>query len=169
MLRAAGIVLLFVLTACNQTNVNAGPSPSPVIPQGNWIENLAVAGEVTGQMTSIVADTANQQSECTGSRTHSGETWSDSFFGVVDTSGQQWQVVFLIGNFRGPGTYLGTDATVQFQTPDAAQVWLSQGGDTVKFTVDRGQQSGTVDATLTNAASGKGAAVHITGTWNCKG
>jgi hypothetical protein len=48
-------------------------------------------------------------------------------------------------------------------------VWQSRAGDKVTFTMDRNQQSGTVDATMTSAASGKVAAQHITGHWNCRG
>lgn len=169
MLRVAGIVALLVLAACEQTSVKTVPSPSPVIAQGNWSQTLTFQGEVPGQMTGIVPDTATQQSACTGSRTHNGETWSDSFFGTLDSSGQQWQVIFLIGNFRGPGTYNNGDVNVQLQTLDNTKAWLNLAADKVVFVVDRGQQSGSVDALLTNAASGTSGAEHITGRWNCKG
>jgi hypothetical protein len=169
MLRVVGIVALFVLAACDQTSVKTVPSPSPVIAQGNWSQALTFSGEVPGQMTGIVPDTATQQSICTGSRTHNGETWSTKFFGTVDSSGQQWQVIFLIDNFRGPGTYANTDVTIQMQTPDNAKIWRSRDADKVTFIVDRSQQSGSVDANLTNATSGKTGAEQITGRWNCKG
>ena len=168
MLRVAGIVALFVLTACGSTSVDNG-APSPVIPQGSWTENLTFAGEVPGQMSAIVPDTLDYQTECTGSRTHNGETWSDAFYGVVDSSGQVWGLVVLIDNFRGAGTYTGSSVTIEMHSIDQAQVWESQSGDTLTITMDRSQQSGTIDATLTNATSGKSAAEHITGHWNCKG
>jgi hypothetical protein len=170
MLRVVGIVALIVLaTACDQTTVKTVPSPSPVIAAGNWTQTLTFAGEVPGSMTAIVPDTGDQQSECTGSRTHNGETWSDSFFGMVDTSGQQWGVIFLIGNFRGPGTYTNADVDVQLHSTDNTKVWENLGADKVTFTVDRTQQSGTIDAHMTNAGSGKAGAERITGRWNCRG
>jgi hypothetical protein len=169
MLRVVGIVALLVLAACAPTKVNTVASPSPVIAQGNWSQSLTFKGDVPGQMTGIVADTATQQSACTGSRTHTGETWSDSFFGTLDSSGDQWQVIFLIGNFRGPGTYANADVNVQLQTLDNTKAWLNLTGDKVTFVIDRSQQSGTVDALLTNASSGKSGAEHITGSWNCQG
>jgi hypothetical protein len=52
---------------------------------------------------------------------------------------------------------------------DASKVWQSRQGDKVTLTMDRNQQSGTIDATMTNATSGKIAAQHITGRWNCRG
>jgi hypothetical protein len=120
-------------------------------------------------MTGIVADTTTQRSACTGSRTHNGETWSDSFFGTVDATGRPYQLIFLISNFRGPGTYANGDINVQLQSIDFSQAWLNLSADKVTFLVDRGQQSGTVDALLTNATTGTAGAEHITGRWNCKG
>jgi hypothetical protein len=46
---------------------------------------------------------------------------------------------------------------------------MNGGVDKVTFTVERSQQSGTVDAQLTSAATGKNGGEHITGRWNCRG
>ena len=170
MLRVAGIVALIVLaTACEQTNVKSAVSPSPVIAQGNWSQNLAFAGEVSGQMSGIVPDTGGVKSECTGSKTHVGDLWSDGFYGSVDSSGDIWGVVFVIDNFSGPGTYTSSSMKVEMHSLDTSKVWSSREGDKVTFTIERNQQTGSVDATLTNATSGKVAAQHITGRWNCRG
>jgi hypothetical protein len=170
MLRVAGIVALIVLaTACESTNVKPAASPSPVIAQGNWSQNLTFAGEVAGQMSGIVPDTGGVKSECTGSKTHVGDLWSDGFYGSLDSSGDVWGVVFLIDNFSGPGTYMNSSVSVEMHSLDVSKVWKSRDGDKVTFTIDRNQQAGTVDATLTNATTGKVAAQHITGRWNCRG
>ncbi len=177
MLRLVGIVALFVLAACNQTSVKVGPSPSPVIAQGNWNQNLTLTGDVPGQITSIVPDQATQQTFCSGAKARTGETWSDSFYASVDSSGNEWQLNIVIDNFRGPGTYQEKDVKISLQSPDNSQAWLNQpadsnaslGADKVTFTIARNQQSGTVDAFLTNATSGKRGAEHISGGWNCRG
>jgi hypothetical protein len=170
MLRVAGIVALIVLaTACGQTTVNTVPSPSPVIAQGNWTQGLTLTGDMTGQMTGIVPDTIDQQSQCTGSKTRVAEPWSDTFFGTVDASGQVWGIVFDIRNFSGPGTYLSGSISVQLHSADNSKVWQNSSGDKVTFTIERNQQSGTIDASMTNAATGKVASQHITGRWNCRG
>jgi hypothetical protein len=140
-----------------------------VIPEGTWTQSIAFSGEVAGQMSTIVPDTADQKSECTGSRTRNGEPWSDSFFGMLDTSGKAWGVVFLIQNFRGPGTYSNGDVNIQLHNPDNTQVWMNGGVDKVTFTVERGQQSGNVDAQLTSAVTGKNGGERLTGRWNCRG
>lgn len=169
MLRLVGIVALIVLAACGQNNVDSTASPSPVIAEGNWTQQLVFAGEVKGAMTAIVPDNGTQSSECTGARTHNGETWSDTFYGTVDSSGTVWGVVILINNFRGPGTYLNQDVTVEMHSVDTSQVWSSADGGKVNFVLARNQQTGTIDASLTNSSTGKAAAEHITGSWNCRG
>lgn len=168
--RFVGIVaLVVVLAACGQTTAQTVVSPSPVIAVGNWSEGLTFKGDVTGAMNGIVPDNPPQRSECTGARTHNGDTWADTFYGTVDASGAVWGVVFLIDNFRGPGTYLNQDATIEMHSPDTARVWSSADGGKVTFRLDRNQQSGTIDATLTNASTGKIGSEHITGSWNCRG
>ncbi len=177
MLRLVGIVALFVLAACDQTNVKVGPSPSPVLAQGNWNQNLTLTGDLPGQITSIVPDQATQQTFCSGAKARNGETWSDSFYASVDLSGNEWQLNIVIDNFRGPGTYQEKDVKISLQSPDNTKAWLNQGADPaagldsdkVTFTMARNQQSGTVDAFLTNASSGKRGAEHISGSWNCRG
>jgi hypothetical protein len=173
MLRAAGIVALIVplmvLTSCGTPSVTAVASPSPVIADGNWSQNLTFTGGVTGEMSAIVPDIAGQVSECTGSRTHNGDRWADSFYGTVGSGGTEWGLVFVIDNFRGPGTYQNSAVAVQVHSPDNSQVWQNQSTDKVTFTVARNQQAGTVTASLTDATSGKAGALTLTGSWNCRG
>jgi hypothetical protein len=170
MLRVAGIVALIVLaSACGSTPVSTVASPSPVIAQGTWTEGLTFTGDVPGQMTGIVADSGDLLSACTGSKSRTGDIWSDIFYGTLDSSGQVWGVVFKLQNFSGPGTYVNSAITVELHSLNATQVWLSLDGDKITFTIDRSQQTGTLDATLTNATSGKVAAEHVTGRWNCRG
>jgi hypothetical protein len=52
---------------------------------------------------------------------------------------------------------------------DNSQVWMNLGGDKVTLTVERSQQSGTVDAQLSSATTGKIGAERISGRWNCRG
>src|SRR5437899_5884697 len=160
MLRVVGIVALFVLAACDQTSVKVGPSPSPVIAQGSWTQNLTLTGDLPGQITGVVPDQGSQQTFCSGAKARNGETWSDSFYANVDTSGNEWQLNIIIENFRGPGTYTNKDVKISLQSPDNSKAWLNQdadptnklNADKVMFTIDRTLQSGSIDALLTNAS-----------------
>jgi len=178
MLRLAGIVVaLFVLTACGQQTANVVPSPSPVIAQGTWTQNLKLTGDLVGQVIAIVPDQGTQQTFCSGTKVRNGERWSDTFYATVDESGNEWQISIVIANFRGPGTYGNKDVKIALQAPDNSKAWLNmtadpntnQAADKVTFVIDRTLQSGTIDATLTSAQSGKAGAEHVTGTWNCRG
>jgi hypothetical protein len=170
MLRVAGIVALIVLaTACDQTTVKTVASPSPVIAQGTWTEGLTFTGDIPGEMTGIVADTGGLLSACTGEKSRTGDIWANTFYGTLDSSGSIWGVVFTIHNFSGPGTYANSAIAVEVHSEDLSKVWLSQDGDKITFTIDRTQQSGTIDGTLTNATTGKVASEHVTGRWNCRG
>ncbi len=168
MLRAAGIVALLVLTACGQNTPTSVASPSPVIAQGGWTQNLTFTGDVSGLMTGIVANTGSQTNECSGGKARNGQEWSDTFYGTVDTTGNIWEVNFYIASFRGPGTYAAADASVVVKSADQTMVWQSRGADRVTFTMDRSQQAGTVNASLTNATTGK-PGLQVTGAWNCRG
>ena len=168
MLRAAGIVALFVLVACGQNNTPAVASPSPIIAQGNWTQNLTFTGELTGQMSGIVADTGDHVNACTGAKTRNGEQWADTFYGSTDAGTTVWEIGFVVKNFRGPGSYQTADSAIVVRSLDKTRVWLNLPRDKVTFTVSTTQQSGTINAALTDANSGK-AAVKITGTWNCRG
>jgi hypothetical protein len=177
MLRVVGIVALLVLAACDQTNAKVGPSPSPVIAQGNWTQNLTLTGELSGRITTILADQGTQQTFCSGSKARNGEVWASTFYTTVDASGNEWQLSINVLNFRGPGTYANRDMQISLQAPDNSRAWLNQDADAaarlpadkVTFTMDRSQQSGTIDAQLTSASTGKRAAERIVGTWNCRG
>ncbi len=175
--RVVGIVALLVLAACSQSSARVASSPSPVIAQGNWTQNLTLTGDLAGRITAIAPDQGTQQTYCSGSKVRNGETWSDSFYAVLDASGNQWQLKIIIENFRGPGTYTNRDVRISLQGPDNARAWLNQDADAtthvdadkVLFTIERNLQTGTIDAFLTNATSGKRGAEHITGNWNCRG
>jgi hypothetical protein len=167
MLRAAGIVALFVLAACNSNSAKPPQSPSPIVAQGSWTENITFSGEITGRMAGIVPDIGEQKSQCTGGRTHNGDTWADLFYGTVDSGSDVWGVVFQINNFRGPGTYQDSSVTVEVHSADTTKVWQNLGSDKVTFTLDRSQQAGTVKAMLTNATTGKDG-LTLSGQWNCK-
>ena len=168
MLRVAGIVALIVLTACGQNNTGAVASPSPVIAKGNWTQNLTFTGDITGQMTGIVADTGDQVSSCTGSKTRNGEQWADTFFGTVGATGDVWAIAFVVNNFRGPGVYHTNDVSFAVRNADSSKKWLNLSSGKVTFTLDASQQSGAVDAALSDATTGK-ATLQITGQWNCRG
>src|SRR5207245_4914354 len=106
----------FALAPSNRTPAKVGPPPSPVIAQGNWNQNLALTGDLPDQITSIVPDQGTQQTFCSGAKPRNGDTWSDSFYASLNSSGAEWQLNIVIENFRGQGSYLDKDVTISLQS-----------------------------------------------------
>jgi hypothetical protein len=79
-----------------------------------------------------------------------------------------WEMGFVVNNFRGPGTYRTADVTIVVRNLDKTKVWLNIARDKVTFTMTTTQQSGTLDAALTDANTGK-PGIKVTGQWNCRG
>lgn len=168
MLRAAGIVALIVVAACGQSAAKPVASPIPSV-HGSWVLDLTFAGDIKGHMSGIVANSGTNLNECTGVKSHSGDPWSDAFYGTLDSGTQVWGVTFLVNGYRGAGTYKNSDVSVQVHSPiDSTKVWQNVAGDPVAFTIFTTLESGTVDAKLTDATSGK-QTLRLTGTWRCRG
>jgi hypothetical protein len=144
----------------------ASPSVPAVV--ATWNQNLTLSGEISGHMSGIVPDNGEQQSACTGAKPRPGQTWADEFFGLIDSSGDVWGIDFVILNYGGPGVYRDQNVAVEVHDATNLKVWENQIGDSVTFVLDHTQQSGTIDALLTNAESGKAGGLHLTGRWNCK-
>ena len=177
MLRLVGIVALLVTAACGQQTAVVQSSPIAVVGQGSWSQSLTLSGELPGHITGVVPDQGTQQTFCSGAKARNGEVWASTFYATVDATGNEWMLSIDVANFRGPGTYTARDVQVALQSADNSRAWLNQqadpvqklGADKVTFVIDRGQQSGTIDAYLTSAATGKRGAERITGSWNCRG
>ncbi len=143
-------------------------SPSAPGVAATWNQDLTLSGEIVGHMATIVPDNGDQRSACTGAKPRSGQTWADEFFGLIDSSGDVWGVDFVVLNYGGPGVYRDQAVAVEVHDATNLKVWENQIGDPVTFVLDHTQQSGTIDAMLTNADSGKAGGLHLTGHWNCK-
>ena len=143
-------------------------SPPTPVAAATWAQDLTISGEISGHMTGIVADSGDRQSACTGAKPRPGQTWADEFFGLIDTSGDVWGIDFVILNYGGPGVYRDQGVAVELHDATNLKVWENQSGDAVTFVLDHTQQSGTVDALLSSADTGKPGGLHLTGRWNCK-
>src|SRR2546428_2740427 len=129
MLRAAGVVALIVLAACSGTSGTHTSSPTPIVAQGSWTQNLTFSGEVAGHMAGIVPDVGDRRSQCTGGGTHKGGTGSGFFYGTGETDGQIWGGVFEIKKLPRPGLYPKFSLTIQSHRADATPGWPRRGND----------------------------------------
>jgi hypothetical protein len=169
------MALAFALAACGgptaptaQSTPSAPPSPlpSPSASSGlGWVENLSFSGDLSGTMRVVTPNQGGQESECSGKNSHSGGNWASTFYALLGN--QRYGVSFLSSEYRGPGTYSESVASAQVFLPDHSKVWQSLGADSVTFTVNPDEESGQVDATLTNLANGQ-SKLHMTGSWSCR-
>jgi hypothetical protein len=170
-IRFLGIGLAVLVSGCAALNEAQAPvptsppaTPTPSAAAFSWVENLAFSGDVSGQLTSIVASGPGQASECTGHNSSVGGRWDSAIYGLV---GQAiFGVVLTATPYRGPGTYSPPAVTVQVHSTDNQKVWRSQGSDAVTFVVGPDEQSGSLDAVLTNQLDNT-SKLHVTGTWSC--
>ena len=174
-IRLAGIVLAVLLGAgCQGVQApkvetpppppTGTPSPSPT-PAGSWSQALDFSGDVTGTMSSVIPATPQVRSECTGRNSRPAGVWASTIFGYVGSD--VYGVLFAVGQYRGPGSYSSPDVTVQVHSSDNSVVWQSAGASSATFTVAPDEESGTVEAKLTNLGSNQ-ATLQLNGSWSCR-
>lgn len=174
----AGMAAALALSACSTLQDATAPTPTPstsgsaalTAPQPSpsgvaWAEDLTFSGEMAGRMTGIVPNQPGQRSECTGPNSKTSGNWASTLFGQV--SNGVYGLVVTANPYRGPGSYAAGPAKVEIHSADQKQVWQSQTGDVVTFTVNNDEQTGTLDAALTNLSDGK-TKLRVSGTWSCR-
>jgi hypothetical protein len=169
-----GVTLLLVL-AC--ASCAAPPAPNSLVPpvplatatpptaHGSWAQALVFSGDIDGAMNGVVAGGDATRSECSGRNSRTAAAWASALFGPVGTD--VYEVVATVRPYRGPGVYRAPDASVQVARPDGSAAWQTLGADAVTFTVGVDEESGTVDATLTNLTSAA-PTLRLTGRWSCR-
>jgi hypothetical protein len=139
-----------------------GPTPRPA-----WVENLTFGGDLSGVMNQVTAGAGGLRTVCTGKRGLglSTDTWVLTLFGPIGK--QVYGLEISLSDYRGPGTYSAPQATMQVFRPDVTLGWQALGGDAVSFVIDQGEESGTVQATLTNLTNNR-SKVRVSGRWTCQ-
>jgi hypothetical protein len=171
------VSLALALLGCTTVQEATAPNPSASAQQpvtalatpngfgGNWNQDLALSGELSGRIGQVVASQPGQASECTGKNSKTAGQWALHVFGQVGS--KVMGVVVTADPYRGPGRYTESTAVVQVHDVDNSRVWQTGSGDAIAFLVNNDEESGTLEATLTNVASGTGK-LKVSGRWACK-
>jgi hypothetical protein len=169
--RACALLLLVLAqVGCAGRAMPAALAPppataTPATPHGSWAQALVLSGDVEGTMDHVVEGSDAARSECSGRNSRPAGAWASALFGLV---GQDvYEVMATVRPYRGPGVYRVPDVTVQVARQDGAEVWQTSAGDPATFTVGAGEESGSVDATLTNLST-EVAKLRLTGRWACQ-
>src|SRR5919198_4503116 len=164
-LHLAGILLTLLLAGCAGSEAAAPqqvqPSPAGVSspaaqPSSQRVgppaatQELSFSGDLSGTMSRLTAAGQGAASECT-QRPRTTGAWASTLYGYLGD--RVYGVVVLVKPYNGPATYDGTEAQVQILSQDQQRVWQSVAGDQVSFTVDNGEQTGSMEANLHNLRS----------------
>lgn len=145
----------------------ASPSASAAAttaPQLNWAEALSFSGDVKGTMYQVVVGDQGTRSECTGRNSRYGGAWASTLYGTVGK--EVYGVLVTVRPYAGPGSYRVPVLSVQVSRPDGSAVWQTSGGDTATFVVGSDEESGTLQATLTDLNSNT-TKLRLSGRWSC--
>ena len=171
------VLATLAISGCSTLQEATAPTPTASAAQaataaatpngfgGNWNEDLALSGELSGRIGEVSASQPGQVSECTGKNSSTAGQWALHVFGQVGP--QVLGVVVTANPYRGPGQYTGTTTVVQVHNLDNSGVWQSGAADPVAFAVNNDEESGTLQATLTSVANGTGK-LKVSGRWSCK-
>lgn len=179
-LHLAGILLTLLLTGCAGSEAAAPqvqpsaagvsspasaarPSPQRAGPPAAG-QDLSFTGDLSGTMSRLTAAGQGAASEC-AQRPRTTGAWASTLYGYLGD--RVYGVVVLVKPYNGPATYDGSEAQVQILSQDQQRVWQSIGGDQVSFTVDNGEQTGSVEANLHNLRSNQ-RSLKVQGRWSCQ-
>jgi hypothetical protein len=163
-------VLLLLAAGCGQP-VAGGPvlstpvpTPTPRTGPPREAQRLSLSGDISGPMTRLVLDDRRYQNECTGASSREGGTFAWTLYAYRGDS--IYSLVLLVKPYQGPGTYSPPVVKVEVNSPDAQQVWQTEEGDPATVTVDSGELTGSINATLHSAAGHS--TLRVTGSWSCQ-
>lgn len=169
-----GILVAIALVGCGNSLGQSGPgtalpppSATPTVQTGppRAAQDLAFSGDVSGTMSRLAVDDTQHQSECTGTGSRGGGAYAATLYGYVGDA--VYGVVLVVKPYRGPGSYAPSVAQVEVHSGDTQKVWQSSAADAVTLSVDDGELTGAVDATLHNATTNQ-ATLQVKGRWSCK-
>jgi hypothetical protein len=171
-----GIALLLACACGGAPASAAKPSPTPTktpLPVASaslgsgyapWALNLDFSGEFTAHVTGTAPPDDAIRDECTGSGSARLDSWASTMALNIDKA--RYALVVLTKSYKGAGVFT-SNVNVEVHSPDLAHVWQNGPGDTVSFTVNSDEQSGLLDANLTNAAT-PASKLRVTGHWSCQ-
>jgi len=169
---AAALITTLIGAACTNfaapaahapaASPSASASASP--PQPNWAEALSFSGDVKGTMYQVVVGDAAIRSECTGRNSRYGGAWASTLYGTVGKD--VYGVLVTVRPYAGPGSYRVPAVSVQVSKPDGSAVWQTSGADTAMFVVGSDEESGMLQATLTDLNSNT-TKLRLSGRWSC--
>jgi hypothetical protein len=129
-----------------------------------WALDLDLGGDLTAHVTGTAPSDAAVHNDCTGVDSPRLGSWAST---MAFTVGQtRYALYMLVKDYRGAAAF-SSGATVEVSSEDQGQAWQNESGDAVTLTVGAQQQSGQLQAVLSNVAD-TSKKLTIAGHWSCQ-
>jgi hypothetical protein len=175
-----GIALLGLLTlaACASPSAAApaasprpSPTPSAVVvvtpfpASGNapWSLNLDLTGALAAHVSGTAPSDDTIHNDCTGPGSSQLGSWGSTM--AFQVGQRRYALFMLVKGYLGAGVF-SSGVNVEVSSEDQSQAWQNGTDDRASFTVGPDEQSGLVDAVLSNVAT-PAQKLNITGRWSC--
>jgi len=128
-----------------------------------WALNLDLSGSLSGHVGGTAPSDDAIHNDCTGTDSARLGSWGST---MAFTVGQQRYALFLlVKDYKGSAVF-SDGVNVEVASEDQSQIWQNESGDPVTFTVGADQQSGLLEAELSNVADTT-KKLDVAGHWSC--
>jgi hypothetical protein len=175
--RRAGVALAvssaLLVAACGgqpsqaATSPTATPTPlansTPTRQPNFWPQDLHASGAFTTSISTTDPQGGGHDSACSGNAPGTGK-YSLLLWWVRTPEHNSLSVE--VAGYKGPGGYT-QGVTATNVAPLTVQRWTTTAGDPATFTVAAGEESGTMDVTMSDPLHPDRAKLTIKGSWSC--
>jgi hypothetical protein len=138
-------------------------SEAPGTGNAPWALNLDLGGDLTGHVGGTAPSDDSTHNDCTGADSARLGSWGSTMAFTV--GGVRYALFMLVKDYRGAGVFT-SGTSIEVASEDQAKIWQNESGDPVTFTVGANQESGLLEAELSNVAD-TSRKLTIAGHWSC--
>lgn len=144
----------------------AAPTSAPMLGASNapWALDMEFSGELTGPVSGTAPPEGILRNECTGKNSARAGKWASTM--LVTVGSERVGQVILVDGYKGAGSF-AAGVSMEVHTLDVARVWHNRPEDRVVFTVFPDEESGRLEATLSNAQA-PSQKLLVNGRWSCR-
>lgn len=136
---------------------------SPGESNAPWALDLDLSGDLTAHLTGTAPSDTAVQNDCTGADSIRLGSWAST---MAFTSGTtRYALYLLIKDYKGASVF-NSGVNIEVASEDQSQVWQNEPSDPVTLTVGSAQDSGLLEAELSNVAD-PSRKLTIAGHWSC--
>jgi hypothetical protein len=140
------------------------PRSTPTRQPNVWPQDMHTSGAFTTSITTTDPQGGGHTSACSGNQ--SGGTGKYSLLLWWVRAPEHNSLGVEVAGYKGPGSYTQS-VTATDQAPITQLKWTSTAGDVATFTVSAGEESGSLDLTMSDTVHPDRPKLTIKGSWSC--